>query len=144
VIAAQAEPKPLTDEEIVREVAEKVMGWEEFGAEVAYPKVGLVVLRPLHPNARHEAAMVIFNPLEDDADACAILGQAERYTLTETSTPDCTISLAYCSVFLSKVPRGPWGEATVYASDFPEKGVRRRRAICLAALRAVGEHIDAP
>lgn len=112
----------MTDAEIIRATAGKVMGWKEFGAEVAYPEVGLIVVVP----GAHGYTMQCWNPLASDTDACAIWDElliTHDFVGTQCCDGEwvCNISGHYAM--------GPKFQAS--AAD-------RRRAICLAALEAVG------
>ena len=67
----------MSDEEMIRLIAERLMGWDEFGSDVAYPEPWLVVLVPRADI--FGSVMHIFNPLLSDKDAMLVFDKmAER------------------------------------------------------------------
>ena len=112
----------MTDEEIVKAAGEKVMGWtfqpcggiwESDGKSVAWAIVDAGIQGE-------------WNPLTSDADACAVLDAL-------IARPHVIVNL-----LMSLNPRGWWVEV-----GHPDRHTRfwcadRRRAIVLAALKAVG------
>lgn len=100
----------MKDEEITRVVAEKVMG-------------GLLSYDPLGVFVNGDG--VIFEPLTDDADACAVLDKmaADGWRVTLDKLPDAD--------WFCRFRRGYLEERAVEDC--------RRLAICVAALKAVGE-----
>lgn len=151
----------MSDEEVIKQVADKVMGWPfipdfEWGKPFTAPSLPCTVVdehghvRIIYTQAPH-GPVTHWNPLKSDADACAIL--------------DRMVELGFdCNVFVGKIEwepatsdpmvntmkrhYGPVAEAGFYK---PVKGGRhqvennrpeaRRRAIILAALKAVGVEI---
>lgn len=114
----------MTDDEIIRLVGEHIMGWAWMNsADFHAPKTWYA------RGANLDSAD--FNPLTDDADACDVLdemaelGYRVSLTLGNLFTPD-----KWTCLFTRKQV---WERP-----DESHAETDRRRAICIAALKAVG------
>lgn len=120
----------MTDEEMTRLIADKLMGWKEFGGAVGYPEPGVVVLVP---SCFHYTDMIVFNPLISDKDAMMVFDKmAERDHISLYVTN-------YGKMWVCETGRCT-DKMHIYSKQpFTPEG--RRRVICEAAVQMVqGEH----
>lgn len=131
----------MTDEEIVKACAEKVMGWRLacgwwFTSKACTEKSGHTI---------HS-----WNPLTDDADACAVLDKMQEdgwrwilghHVRISFSVPPGAVAGWFCE--LSRVPQEPPYRDILEqrASNYDPTPAGRRRAIVLAALKAKGVEV---
>lgn len=118
----------MTDEEMIRACAEKVMGWQ-CGTEIWGDTDQFVVI--VH---KPDGSTQNWNPLARDQDACAVLDKMEAD------------GYGYSLVLLPP-DIGCWftkwqeGEPLPDSSNATGRGIDRKRAIVLAALRAKGVEV---
>ena len=112
----------MTDQELTKLIAEKVMGWERTSEW--YSKQGSPV-----------CAIGAFRPLENDIHAFQVVDK-----MIEDGFTFSLISSGYASKSWNATFYGvdEYSEQLVYDATHES----RRRAICLAALRAVGEVVE--
>lgn len=117
----------MTDDDMIRLIAEQLMKWDEFGSDVAYPEQGLVVLVPRAD--LFGSVMIVFNPLLSDKDAMLVFDKmAERDHVSLYVTN-------YDKRWVCESPRNT--EKMYFRSDQPFTPEGRRRAICEAAVQMV-------
>lgn len=117
----------MTDDEMIRLIAEQLMEWNEIGSHIAYPEPGLVVLVPRA--GLFHSVMHIFNPLLSDKDAMMVFDKmAERDHISLYVTN-------YGKMWVCETGRCT-DKMHIYSKQpFTPEG--RRRAICEAAVQMV-------
>lgn len=126
----------MTDGEIVKALAEKVMGWE-IGRELDKAERYFSIwpegrLMRFHVDTMRHSE---WNPLTSDADACVVLDK-----MAETHEVNLVI----------RHQRPPQADAADYVGCYfgksdaflPMSSDARRRVICLAALKAIGVNTE--
>lgn len=142
----------MTDADIIRALAEKVMGWERhcigktnFVEDFAWfnggKKVAIecsdVILSAIHQ-------VTYWNPLTSDTDSCAVLDKMVEtgWSYSISANPPWSSCLPGTLVEFNKGVHPPAFLEDRGEYDFPSHIDDRRRAICIAALKAVGAWED--
>lgn len=130
----------MTDAEIVQVIAEKVMGWHEqtFPKSIMPSWKGWaddknVCQAWAEDDPGYDIGDEAWNPLTSDADACAVLDRMMELGWPYALGNNCVVKghEHYCHFWLNK----EFKSVKVHADS-------RQRAICLAALKAVGVKVE--
>jgi hypothetical protein len=120
----------MTDEQITRALAEKVMGWVQSFIQAKTTSSDWPYYAWMSGYGQEACSLGSWVPLTSDADACAVLDK-----MTENGFS-----------FDMQFHEGKWRVGFCENRDYVEAGrygvspeeQDRRRAICIAALKAVG------
>lgn len=116
----------MSDEEIVRAVAEKVMRWELRNDRLT----GLQWVQGDPPRRARAEGEGMWNPLTSDADACAVLDKM--------AADGWQYQIRYDRYGERQYYHYAQFDKTPTSMHFSGMHRGRRRAICIAALKAVG------